>query len=94
MACIIEVSVYIYIRRYRNNEDGLCDREYIFWRPWGRKTSSHYTKYSLYLAQLQGEPENHDRVNSGIHSKAVVEGDWRCTLEAVMEQHWKCTWRP
>jgi len=30
-------------------------------------------KYTLYLAPLQGAPENDDRVNSWIHSEAVIE---------------------
>ena len=36
MACIIEVSQDIYIQRYRDNGDGLSDREYIFGIPRGR----------------------------------------------------------
>jgi len=39
----------------------------------------HYTKYTLYLAQLHGAPENDDPVNSGIHSDAVIERGWRYT---------------
>jgi hypothetical protein len=26
-------------------------------------------------------PENNDRVNSEIHSKAVIERDWICTVD-------------
>jgi len=36
MACIIYVSLYIYIQRYRDNGDGLSDRQYIFGIPQGR----------------------------------------------------------
>ena len=36
-------------------------------------------KYTIYLAQLRGAPENDNRVNSGIHSEAVIELVWRCT---------------
>ena len=36
MAGIILVSLYIYIWRYRDNGDGLSDRQYIFGRPRGR----------------------------------------------------------
>jgi len=36
MACIIWVSLYIHKQRYRDNRDGLSDREYIFVRLWGR----------------------------------------------------------
>jgi len=43
-ACIISVSQYpyipTYIRRYRNNGNGLSDREYIFGRLRSRKTLS------------------------------------------------------
>ena len=52
MACIIEVSLYIYIQWYRDNRYGLSNRQYIFGRPRGRLTSSHYAKYTLYLSQL------------------------------------------
>jgi len=61
-------------------------------------------KYTLYLAQLQGAPENADLVNSGIHSEAMIERVGKSTLrpqlskfgdalEAVIERVWRCTWR-
>ena len=51
LAWIILVSLYIYIWRYRDNWDGLSNREYIFGRARGRLTSSHYMKYTLYFYQ-------------------------------------------
>ena len=49
---IIEVSLYIDIWRYRDNREGLSDREYIARRHRGRQTSPHYTKYTLIQFRL------------------------------------------
>jgi len=37
----------MYILRNGDNGDGLHNRQYTFWRPRGRWTSSHYTKHTL-----------------------------------------------
>jgi len=70
-----------------------------------------YTRYSWTgcrrcLRASRGAPENDDQVNSGIHTRAVIEWVWGWTLEAVIERVWRwtlqgaiervwrCTWRP
>lgn len=51
-ACIISISVQVYIWRYKNIGDGLSETEYIVGRLWLTQASSHYMKYTLILPQL------------------------------------------
>jgi len=49
---IIQVSLYIYQQRYRDNGDGLIDREYILRTLQSRLTSLQYMKNTIYHSQL------------------------------------------
>ena len=52
MACIISVSIYVYIRRDRGNRDRLSDGGYIAITSSHLISSYHTTSYTLYRSQL------------------------------------------
>jgi len=77
---ILQVSLYILIRKCRDNGDGRSDWKYIFRRPRGKFISSQYTIYTLDLSQLS--PSRTLAELSYIHALCVVH-HWRVSIHSL-----------